>query len=744
MPPDREVEFLIELLPGTAPIAKRQYRVAPKEQELIKENIDELLGKGFIRPSSSPWAFLVLFVDKKDGTPKMCVDYRALNDVTIKNKYPLPRIDDLFDQLQGACVFSKIDLRFGYHQMKIRPSDIPKTAFITRFGLYEYTVMSFGLTNAPAYFMNLMNKVFMEYLDKFVVVFIDDILIYSKTEEEHEEHLRLVLQKLREHKLYAKLSKCEFWLDQVPFLGHIVSKGGIMVDLSKISSVMDWKVPEVVKESVAFIWTKERQAGFDELKKRLTTAPVLTLPDLTKSFTVYCDASKEGLGCVLMQEGKVIAYASRQLRKHEVNYPTHDLELAAVVHALKIWRHYLFGNRCEIYTNHKSLKYIFTQNELNMRQRRWLELIKDYDLEIHYHPGKANMVTDALSRKSYVNMAVAFQMPLELCAEFESLNLGFVHHTTVATFEAEPTLEQEIRKHQKTDEKIQEIRERIKVGKAPYFREDEQGTVWYKNRICVPDVDSIKKLILSEAHDTAYSIHPGSTKMYHDLKEKFWWYGMKRAVAEYVAVCDTCQRVKAEHQRPAGLLQPLKIPEWKLEEISMDFIVGLPRTQKGYNSIWVVVDRLTKVAHFIPVNTTYSGARLAELYISRIICLHGVPKRIISDRGSQFTSRFWEQLHDSLDSKLRFGIAYHPRTDGQTERTNQILEDMLRACAIQYGTSWDKSLPYAEFSYNNSYQASLKKSPFEALYGRRCRTSLFWNPTGEKQVFGPNLIRDAE
>ncbi|WVZ76592.1 hypothetical protein U9M48_024557 [Paspalum notatum var. saurae] len=613
MPPDRDVEF--ELLPGTAPIAKRQYRVPPKEQELIKENIDELLGKGFIRPSSSPWAFPVLFVDKKDGSRRMCVDYRALNDVTIKNKYPLPRIDDLFDQLQG------------YHQMKIRPSNIPKTAFITRFGLYEYTVMSFGLTNAPTYFMNLMNKVFMEYLDKFVVVFIDDILIYSKTDEEHEEHLRLVLQKLREHKLYAKLSKCEFWLDQVPFLGHIVSKGGIMVDPSKISSVMDWKVPQVVKEvrgflglagyyrrfiesffkiaksmtsllekGVPFTWTKERQATFDELKKRLTTAPVLILPDLTKSFTVYCDASKEGWGCVLMREGKVIAYASRQLRKHEVNYPTHDLELAAV-----------------------------------------------------------------------------------------------------------------------------EIREQIKVGKAPHFREDEQGTVWYKNRIYVPDVDSIKKLILSEAHDTAYSIHPGSTKMYHDLKERFWWYGMKRAVVEYVAAC---------------LLQPLKIPERKWEEISMDFIVELPSTQKGYNSIWVVVDRLTKVAHFIPVNTTYSGARLAELYISRIVCLHGVPKQIISDRGSQFTSRFWEQLHDSLDSKLRF--------NGQTERTNQILEDMLRACAIQYGTSCDKSLPYAEFSYNNSYQASLKKSPFEALYGRRCRTPLFWNQTGEKQVFGPDLIRDAE
>ncbi|WVZ49538.1 hypothetical protein U9M48_000886 [Paspalum notatum var. saurae] len=754
MLPDRDIEFLIELLPGTAPIAMRQYRMAPIEHEEVKKNIDELLAKGYIRPSSSPWAFPVLLVEKKDTDVKrMCVDYRALNKVTIKNKYPLPRIDDLFDQLQGACDFSKIDLRSGYHQLKIRPSDIPKTAFTIKYGLYEYTVMSFGLTNAPAYFMQLMNSVFMDYFDKFVVVFIDDILIYSRTEAEHEEHLRLVLQRLREHKLYAKFSKCEFLIDEVRFLGHVVSKGGIAVDPSKVSTVTNWKVPEIPKEVRGFLglagyywrfienfsriakpmtsllekdaefrWTNAQQAAFDELKKRLTTAPVLTLPDQQKKFIVYCDASRDGLGCVSMREGKVIAYASRRLRKHELNYPTHDTELAAVVHALKIWRHYLYGQRCEIYIDHKSLKYIFTQNELNMRQRRWLELIKDYDMEIHYHPGNANVVADALSRKSYANMALGFIMPHELCEEFERLSLGFLHHTTAAAFEAEPTLEQEIREHQKNDEKLQEIRELLKSGKAPHFREDEQGTLWYKNRICVPNVDSIRKLILSEAHDTAYSIHPGSTKMYYDLKERFWWYGMKRAVAEYVAICDTCQRVKVEHQRPAGLLQPLKVPEWKWKEITMDFIVG-------YNSIWVVVDRLTKVAHFIPINTTYSGAKLAELYISRIVCLHGVPKKIISDRGLQFTSRFWEQLHNSLDTKLRFSTAYHPQTDGHTERTNQILEDMLRACAIQYGTSWDKCLPYAEFSYNNSYQAGPKKSPFEALYGKRCVTPLFRNRT---------------
>ncbi|WVZ54124.1 LOW QUALITY PROTEIN: hypothetical protein U9M48_004977 [Paspalum notatum var. saurae] len=352
-----------------------------------------------------------------------------------------------------------------------------------------------------------------------------------------------------------------------------------------------------------------------------------------------------------------------------------------------------------------------------MRQRQWLELIKDYDLEIHYHPGKANVVADALSRKSQISLLRARELPDELAIEFDRLSLGFLNKTEgTVSMEFEPTLEQEIRKGQLNDEKIKEVKELIKLDKAPGFRVDADGTVWHGDRICVPNIKSIRDLILKEAHETAYSIHPGSEKMYQDLKQKFWWYGMKREVAEYVALCDVCQRVKAEHQKPAGLLQPLKIPEWKWEEIGMDFIVGLPRTQSGFDSIWVVVDRLTKVAHFIPVKTTYSGAKLAKLYMSRIVCLHGVPKKIVSDRGTQFTSHFWKRLHESMGTKLNFSSAYHPQTDGQTERTNQILEDMLRACAIQYGTSWDKSLSYAEFSYNNSYQASIKMSPFQALY----------------------------
>ncbi|XP_050217605.1 uncharacterized protein LOC126668454 [Mercurialis annua] len=357
LPPDREIEFCIELAPGTKPISIPPYRMAPAELKELKNQLEELLNCGFIRSSVSPWGAPVLFVKKKDGSFRLCIDYRQLNKVTIKNKYPLPRIDDLFDQLQGAKYFSKIDLRSGYHQLKIREDDVLKTAFRTRYGHYEFLVMLFGLTNAPAAFMDLMNRIFKPFLDQFVIVFIDDILIYSRTEEEHAHHLRLVLQKLRAHQLYAKFSKCEFWLEEVAFLGHVVSQSGIKVDQKKIEVVVEWKRPtSLTQKNAKYEWIEKCNNNFQKLKECLTTAPVLALPEGIEGFTVYCDVSR-----------------------HEVNYPTHDLELAAVIFALKIWRHYL--------------------------QRRWLELLKDYDCTIQYHPGKANMVADALSRKSAGSLA---------------------------------------------------------------------------------------------------------------------------------------------------------------------------------------------------------------------------------------------------------------------------------------------------------------------------------------------------
>ncbi|KAL0312268.1 UNVERIFIED_CONTAM: Retrovirus-related Pol polyprotein from transposon.6 [Sesamum radiatum] len=380
LPPHREVDFTIETFPGVAPISIAPYRMAPVELQELKKQIEELLEKGFIRPSTSPWGAPVLFVKKKDGSMRLCIDYRQLNRVTVKNKYPLPRIDDLLDQLKGATTFSKIDLRSGYWQLRIAEKDIPKTAFRTRYGHYEFLVMPFGLTNAPAAFMALMNRTFHKYLDQFVIVFIDDILVYSRSMEEHEQHLRIVLQILKEKELYAKLSKCEFWINQVVFLGHVISGDGVMPDPAKVKAIMEWRVPKnatkvrsflglagyyrrfvegfsiiagpltkLLRKGVVFQWTEQCQRSFDELKKRLTSTPILVLPSGSGGYVVYSDASKQGLGCVLMQNGKVIAYASRQLRPHELNYPTHDLELATIVHAVKldaavVWRKILDFN----------------------------------------------------------------------------------------------------------------------------------------------------------------------------------------------------------------------------------------------------------------------------------------------------------------------------------------------------------------------------------------------------------------
>ncbi|XP_041025395.1 uncharacterized protein LOC121265796 [Juglans microcarpa x Juglans regia] len=515
LPPEWEVEFAIELAPGTTPLSKAPYRMAPSELAEFKEQLQDLLDK----------------------------DYKELNRVTIKNKYPLPRIDDLLDQLRGAQVFSKIDLRSGYHQLKIKAEDVPKTAFTTRYGHYEFLVMPFGLTNTPAVFIDLMNRVFHEFLDKFVVVFIDDILIYSKNKAEHEEHLRQILGTLKDKKLFAKLKKCEFWLKSIAFLGHVVSKDGISIDPGKIEAIVNWTQPTNVHE---------------ELKKRLVTTPVLAVPSERGGFVVYSDASRLGLGCVLMHLGKVIAYASRQLKTYEQNYPTHDLELAAVVFALKIWRHYLYGERCEIYTDHKSSKYFFTQKELNMRQRRWLELVKDYDCNINYHPGKANVVADALSRKP----------------------IG----PAVATLTTQPHL----------------------------------------------------------------------------------LMNLERAAIEVVT---------GDQQALIASLtvQPALIDRIKLAQ-KEDFEV----------------------------------ARLVE--------------EVEKGNKSEFSV--------SEDGVLRF-----------RKRTIQILEDMLRACMLDFKGTWIRHLPSVEFAYNNSYQASIEMAPYEALYGRKCRSLLYWDEVGERQILGPEIIQ---
>ncbi|GJX54928.1 putative reverse transcriptase domain-containing protein [Tanacetum coccineum] len=479
LPPQRQVKFHIDLVPGATPIAKSPYCLAPSEML-------ELSGE--------------------------------LNKLTVKNRYPLPRIDDLFDQLQGSCYFSKIDLRSGYHQLHVHEDDIPKMAFRRRYGHFEFTIMPFGLTNAPAVFMDLMNRVCKMYLDKFVIVFIDDILIYSKTKEDHEVHLGLVLELLRKEKLYAKFSKCEFWLQEVHFLGHVINQNGIHVDPSKI------------EENQKYVWGVEQEEAFQTLKNNLCDAPILTLPDGVEDFVVYCDASNQGLGCVLMQRGKVIAYASRQLKIHEKNYTTHDLELGAVVFALKTWRHYLYGTKSVIYTDHKSLQHIFDQKELNMRQRRWIELFSDYECEIRYHPGKANVVADALSRKERLK-------PRRVRAMAMTVQAGMREKIQAAQSEA---LKQE------------NILMENLHGLDQQMEKKEGGSLYFMDRIWVPLVGGMRKMIINEAHKSKYSVHPGADKMYHDLRDMYWWPGMKRDIATYVSKCVTCSKAEIEESSMIG------------------------------------------------------------------------------------------------------------------------------------------------------------------------------------------------
>nr|GEZ01362.1 putative reverse transcriptase domain-containing protein [Tanacetum cinerariifolium] len=572
---------------------KKEVYVPYKNKMLVVKSDSERI----YTPSSSPWGDLVLFVKKKDGSFRMCIDYQELNKLKVKNRYPLLRIDD-------------------------------------RYGHFEFQVMPFGLTNALT--------------------------------EDHEEHLKTILQLLKNEKLYAKFSKCDFWLEFVHFLGHVIDSDGVHVDPAKVEAIQNWSAPITpIEKNKKYEWgMEEEEEAFQTLKQKLCSAPILTLLEGTKNFIVYCDASLKGYGAVLMQREKVIAYASRQLKKHEENYTTLDLELGAVVFALRFWRHYVYDTKYTVYTDHKSLQYILDQKELNMRQRRWIELLSDYDCEIRYHPGKGNVVADVLSRKDREPLRVR--------------SLVMMVHTNLP-------------------DKI--LKAQTEAMKEENMKAENLG----------------RDTIMHESHKSKYSIHPGSDKMYQDLKKLYWWPNMKVDIATFVRKCLTCAKVKAKHQKPSGLLQQPKIPEWKWEKITMDFVLGLPRNPSGYDSICVIVDRLTKSAHFLPMKKTDSIAKLAQLYLKEIVCRHGVPVLIISDRDCLFTSRFWETLQKDLGTQLNLSTAYHPEMDGQSERMIQKLEDI--------------------------HHASIKATPFEALYGRKCRSPVCWSEVGDNQLTGPELIR---
>nr|GEU41365.1 putative reverse transcriptase domain-containing protein [Tanacetum cinerariifolium] len=628
IPPTRQVEFQIDLITGAAPVARAPYRLAPSQMKELSDQLIKLSDKGIIRPSSLPWGASVLFVKKKDGSFRMCIDYQELNKLTVKNSYQLPRIDDLFDQLQGSSVYSKIDPRSGCHQLRVREEDILKTAFRTRYRRYEFQVMPFGLTNATAVFMDLMNWVCKPYLDKFVIVFIDDILIYSKSKQEHEGHIKLILELLKKEQLYAKFSKCEFWIPKVQFLSHVIDSQGIHVDPVKIESIKDWASPKTTTEvhqflglvgyyrrfiegfskisklmtkltqnTVKFDWGDKEEEAFQLIKHKLYSAPILALPEGSEDFSIYCNASIKGLGVVLMQREKVIAYGSQQLKVHEKNHTTHDLELGAVVRDKK---------------------------GLNMRQRCLLEFLSDYDCKIHYHHGKANVVADVLSRKEQIK-------PLRVQALVMTISLDLPKQILEAQTEARKP------KNLKSEDVGGMLIENSKDPKKPRKEKLEpraDGTLCLNKRSWLPCYGDLRTLIMHESYKS-----------------------------------------------------------------NLKFL-----NRSGTISPWILSP---------------------------------------SSQGRKVETIPYGAFQKAMGTRLDMSTGYHPETDGQSERTIQTLKDMLRAYAIDFRNGWERHLPLVEFSYNNSYHASIKVSPFEALYGRKCRSPVCWAEVGDAQLTGPELIHET-
>ena len=722
LPPKRSVDHKIEVEPDAKPPFRATYKMSYAELDELKKQLSELIEKGYIRPSKSPYGAPILFVKKKDGTMRMCIDYRALNKITTKNRYPLPRIDELMDRLHGASVFSKIDLRSGYHQVRVEDDDIQKTAFRTRYGHYEFLVLPFGLTNAPATFMHLMHDVLRKFLDDFVVVYLDDILIYSASEAEHEDHVRRVLEKLRQHQLYAKKSKCDFFKASVEFLGHVVTGDGISMEAAKIKAIQQWPplkdvhdvrqflglaswyrrfirdfaaistpISELQRKDVPWSWGPAQEEAFNAIKKALTTAPVLMIPNVEEEFYVHADASDYATGAVLLQRDskdlRPVAYESKKLSDAERRYATHDRELLAIVHALHAWRCYLHRRHFTILSDHRALRYLHTQPTLNDRQARWLSEMADYSFDIQHVAGKDNVAADALSRRPDHRVSA------------------------LSTWAPEPTFVAMFTEHYETEELEQH---------PAYFQE---GEFWYTERdgarrIVVPDNADLKQRLLFEHHDAAISGHLGVEKTLESISRTYFWTGLRASVKAYVDGCDMCQRTKPSNQRPAGLLQPLPTPTRRWEQVTMDLIVQLPVTKDGHDAIIVFVDRLSKMALIRPTTTTVTAPEAAAIFFDTVFRHHGLPEVLISDRDSKFTSNFWRTTFQALGTKLRFSTAYHPQTDGQTERTNRTLEQILRAYVNRNLDNWDRCLGPAEFAINNARQASTGESPFYLNYGQ--------------------------
>lgn len=681
----------------------------------------------------------------------MCIDYRQLNNITIKDRYPLPLISELQDRIKGSKIFTKLDLPDAYNFIPIREKDQHLTTFRTRYGSYKYKRMPFGLANAPAKFQDFMNTVLQGYLDEFCTVYLDDILIYSKNEKEHINQVRKVMKRLEEHNLRLRPEKCEFHQEEVEFLGSRISARGITMDPEKVRAIQEWETPGTVKDLQSFLgfanfyrrfiqgyskitaplteltkkeqkyqWTPAAQEAFNELKRQFTTAPILATFDPEKKIIVETDASDRAIGACISQpdeQGRYhpIAFHSRKFTGPELNYDIHDKELLAIIEAFKSWKVYLMGpaHTVEVYTDHKNLLYFTTTKDLNRRQVRWSEFMSQFDYIISYRQGKDNVKADALSRQ-----AKYFQGKEDVShAMFNIGDKGFTHNHMEAApmIRITSDLNQRIKDAYQNDELAQQQLEQPSEGFA-----NRNGLLTFNKLIYVPT--ALQNEVISMNHDEPGAGHQGTDKTLERITRDFYFPGQRSKVNKYIQGCHTCITTKHARHRPYGQMATPAFPGKAWDSVALDFIVKLPKsadplTSTHFDSILVITDRLTKYGLFVPYLEGSNARQFSHTFIKEIVAKHGLPKEIISDRDKLFTSHFWESLTAQMGIKRKMSTAFHPQTDGQTERLNQTLEQYLRGY-INYGQdNWVRLLPMAEFAYNSSKNATTGHSPFYANYG---------------------------